>query len=63
VFEHTHILNYLHYNLNEIPDIEYDFAITMGCDNECPHVRAKQRLDWAIPDPKNMNEPDFKLEM
>lgn len=45
--------------LNEIPDIEYDFAITMGCGDECPHVRAQQRLDWAIPDPKNMNEPDF----
>jgi len=45
--------------LNEIPDIEYDFAITMGCGDECPYVRAKQRLDWAIPDQKNMNELDF----
>jgi len=45
--------------LNEIPDIEYDFAITMGCDDECPHIKTQQRHDWAIPDPKNMNEPDF----
>ena len=45
--------------LNEIPDIEYDFAITMGCGDECPYVRAKQRLDFAIPDQKNMNELDF----
>ncbi len=45
--------------LDNIPDIEYDFAITMGCGDECPNVVAKQRQDWAIPDPKNMNEQDF----
>lgn len=46
-------------SLNDIPKIEYDFAITMGCGDECPYVKAKQRQDWAIPDPKNMNEQDF----
>ncbi len=46
-------------SLNEIPDIEYDFAITMGCGDECPYVKAKQRQDWAIPDPKNMNAQEF----
>ena len=45
--------------LNDIPDIEYDFAITMGCGDVCPYVIAKQRQDWAIPDPKNMNDQDF----
>lgn len=47
-------------SLNDIPEIEYDFAITMGCGDECPYVTAKQREDWAIPDPKNMNEQDFR---
>ncbi len=46
-------------SLNDIPDIEYDFAITMGCGDECPYVIAKQRQDWAIPDPKNMNNQQF----
>lgn len=46
-------------SLNEIPDIEYDVVITMGCGDECPYVRAKQREDWAIPDPKNMNDQEF----
>lgn len=46
-------------SLNDIPAAEYDYAITMGCGDECPHVRAKQRQDWAIPDPKHMNEQDF----
>lgn len=29
-------------SLNDIPDVEYDFAITMGCGDECPYVKAKQ---------------------
>jgi len=46
-------------SLSEIPDIEYEYAITMGCGDECPYVKAKQRCDWAIPDPKAMSEQDF----
>jgi len=46
-------------SLSEIPDVEYEYAITMGCGDECPYVKAKQRRDWAIPDPKAMNEQDF----
>ncbi len=45
--------------LSQIPDIEYDYAITMGCGDECPLVKAKVRTDWDLPDPKNMNEQDF----
>ncbi len=46
-------------SLNDIPDIEYDFTITMGCGDECPYVIAKQKQDWDIPDPKNMNNQKF----
>ena len=45
--------------LSQISDVEYDYAITMGCGDECPFVKAKSRTDWEIPDPKNMNEHDF----
>ncbi len=50
-----------HYSksLQDIPDIDYDYAITMGCGDECPDVRAKQRLDWSIPDPKHMEPVRF----
>ena len=41
-------------SLNDIPEVEYDVVITMGCEDECPYVNAKQRQNWAIPDPKNM---------
>lgn len=45
--------------LTEIPDIEYDLVVTMGCGDECPVVQAKARQDWKIPDPKKMDEQEF----
>src|SRR5690349_17113695 len=29
--------------LAEIPDVEYDVAVTMGCGDACPLVRARRR--------------------
>ena len=48
--------------LDEIPELAFDYAITMGCGDECPSVRAKNREDWGIPDPKNM-EPEAFAEV
>ena len=39
---------------------QVDFAVTMGCGDECPLVHAKQRVDWQIPDPKEMNPEQFR---
>ncbi len=47
-------------SLTDIPDVEYDFAATMGCGDECPFVTAKQREDWQIPDPKNLAPSEFR---
>jgi protein-tyrosine-phosphatase len=47
-------------SLAEIPDIEYDYAITMGCGDECPLVRAHHHDDWGIPDPKHMEPHEFR---
>src|SRR6266849_1294036 len=41
-------------------EIEYDFVATMGCGDECPFVRAREREDWDIPDPKDMPPEDFR---
>ena len=46
-------------SLAEVPQIEWDFAITLGCGDECPFVRAKRRLDWGIPDPKHLPPREF----
>jgi protein-tyrosine-phosphatase len=45
--------------LDQVPQIEWDYAITMGCGDECPNVRAKARLDWGIPDPKHLASAQF----
>jgi len=47
--------------LDALPDVEFDFAITMGCGDECPRLRAKAREDWGIPDPKHLSPEDFRL--
>ena len=47
-------------SLSEIPDIEFDFVATMGCGDECPLLRAKQREDWNIPDPKELPRSEFR---
>jgi arsenate reductase (thioredoxin) len=47
-------------SLAEIPDVEYDYAITMGCGDECPLVKARRREDWAIPDPKELPSDEFR---
>lgn len=47
-------------SLKDIPDIEYDAVVTMGCGDACPWVRAKHHIDWAIPDPKHMEPEEFR---
>jgi protein-tyrosine-phosphatase len=32
----------------------------MGCGDECPLVLAKQRVDWKIPDPRDMTPEQFR---
>lgn len=41
-------------------DAPFDAVITMGCGDACPWMPAKQFLDWQIPDPRDMNEDDFR---
>ena len=47
-------------SLNDLPDVEFDFVATMGCGDSCPWVRARQRADWFIPDPKHLPPDEFR---
>ncbi|MCS6866185.1 MAG: arsenate reductase ArsC [Gemmataceae bacterium] len=40
--------------------VEMDAAITMGCGDVCPQVRAKHRYDWQIPDPRDLPAEEFR---
>jgi protein-tyrosine-phosphatase len=46
-------------SLDEIPNIEYDAVVTMGCGDACPWIPARLREDWDIPDPRDMGENEF----
>ncbi len=46
-------------SLKDIPDIEFEWAITMGCGDSCPNVRAKNREDWKLPNPADFTEDEF----
>ncbi len=38
----------------------FDAVVTMGCGDACPWMPAKQFIDWQIPDPREMNEEEFR---
>ncbi len=46
--------------LDHFNGTDVEVAVTMGCGDECPLVRARQRVDWQIPDPKNMSPDEFR---
>jgi len=47
-------------SLTEIPDVVFDFVVTMGCGDACPMVRARRREDWSIPDPRDLSPEEFR---
>jgi len=48
-------------SLDELPEVPFDFVATMGCGDACPMVRARQRADWSIPDPKHLPADEFRV--
>jgi len=46
--------------LTDLPDVEWDAVVTMGCGDACPSLRAKRRIDWQIPDPKHLPPDEFR---
>jgi protein-tyrosine-phosphatase len=47
-------------SLDEIEG-EFDAVITMGCGDNCPWIPAKRREDWGLPDPKHMEDPEYRV--
>lgn len=41
-------------------DGEFDAVITMGCGDECPWIPATRREDWALPDPRDMDDDGYR---
>ena len=47
-------------SLNDLPSIEMDYLVTMGCEETCPAVLAKKIIEWEIPDPKGKSVDFFR---
>ena len=47
-------------SLDAIAGIEFDAVVTMGCGDSCPWVPARRREDWALPDPKHMDDDGYR---
>ena len=47
-------------SVRDVPAVEYDVVISMGCGDECPFVPARRRLEWEIPDPKDRPLSEFR---
>jgi protein-tyrosine-phosphatase len=46
--------------LDELAGVEFDVAVTMGCGDQCPLLQARRRMDWQIPDPREMPPEQFR---
>ena len=47
-------------SVDDVPDIEFDYVVTMGCGDDCPMVKARMHIDWDIPDPRGMGLGEFR---
>ncbi|MFL6593492.1 MAG: arsenate reductase ArsC [Luteimonas sp.] len=39
---------------------QFDAVVTMGCGDSCPWVPARIREDWALPDPKELDDDGYR---
>ena len=47
-------------SLDDIADMQFDAVVTMGCGDSCPWVPATRREDWALPDPKHLDDNGYR---
>lgn len=45
--------------LDDVPQDGYDYVITMGCGDACPHIPATERRDWELQDPRELSPTEF----
>jgi protein-tyrosine-phosphatase len=47
-------------SLDDVGGDPYDAVVTMGCGDACPWIAAARREDWALPDPKSLEDAGFR---
>jgi protein-tyrosine-phosphatase len=47
-------------SLDDVAGIDFDAVVTMGCGDSCPWIPARRREDWALPDPRDMDDDGYR---
>ena len=55
----VYFINHRSKDVSEFINIKIDYLILMGCGDQCPNIVAEERVEWDIPDPKDMEAPEF----
>ena len=46
----------------DLPDLKYDYLVTMGCEVDCPFLPGAKVVQWQIPDPSGKRIEEFRRE-
>lgn len=44
----------------DLPDLKFDYLVTMGCEVNCPYLPGAKRIEWQIPDPKGKGIEEYR---
>jgi arsenate reductase (thioredoxin) len=44
----------------DLPDLKYDYLVTMGCEVDCPFLPGARVVQWQIPDPHGKDIAEFR---
>jgi arsenate reductase len=44
----------------DLPDLRYDYLVTMGCEVVCPFLPGAQEVKWEIPDPYGKGVDEYR---
>ena len=47
-------------SLDELAGLRFDAVITMGCGDACPWLPARRREDWALRDPRDLDDAGYR---
>ena len=46
--------------LEDLPAVDWDWIVTMGCGDACPRLSARNRADWELRDPQGLPDEAFR---
>ncbi len=45
---------------DDLPVKEFDYTVTMGCDDACPFIPVPDHRAWRVEDPKDLPDDEFR---